>query len=582
MQEQIAQIEVLTGRSEHEIAESFEKLLDINTEQDILEVLRNEHLAFLFCENYRDKSTGWGTYFGPMMVWKAEDGRIMESPSIQLLNEEIITYWEQRAKTSLNSLMKARYLGLVWEFSEKVTGKKPEYKIAQEYCKALIMVAKEKNHKFETKIIDKLERALSIATLLNNRMLISEVKQAILDYEFSLNPDDNKAGLWGFSFDFLIFNKKVDLSEDEERIIVENLEHRLDRLKNGDPWICENAAARLARYYRSKGLNQDCSRVIGTLGEKFEEAASKSPSLVAQSLLEHIHKVYSQFERHQDKERIMTTIRSIGKEINKDMKHIEHSSSIDGDEFRKYINLMTDGNLHDVLFRIAIQYIPRHDDVKTQVFELAKEYPLKFLFKTRIIDAHGRVVATIGGLNDDLDGNIVRQMYQNICISQIFLASVFSELIRKFNLNSNDLIEYLFSSPVFFDNQRDILFNGIQKYFDHEYMIASHLIIPQIEATIRNFVELAGGIVLKPSRVGGFQLKTLDDLLRCEEFINTYGEDISFYFRVVLTDQRGWNMRNNICHGFFQPSEFSANAAEQLIHILLVLSLARNSNGQEV
>jgi hypothetical protein len=28
-----------------------------------------------------------------------------------------------------------------------------------------------------------------------------------------------------------------------------------------------------------------------------------------------------------------------------------------------------------------------------------------------------------------------------------------------------------------------------------------------------------------------------------------FGDNLSFYFRILLTDQRGWNMRNNVCHG---------------------------------
>ncbi|MDX2375140.1 hypothetical protein NJD71_13585 [Psychrobacter sp. PP-21] len=41
-----------------------------------------ERIAFGFCEDYQHKQSGWGTYFGPMMVWVGDDGKAYESPSI--------------------------------------------------------------------------------------------------------------------------------------------------------------------------------------------------------------------------------------------------------------------------------------------------------------------------------------------------------------------------------------------------------------------------------------------------------------------------------------------------------------------
>ena len=40
-----------------------------------------EAIAFDFCENYPNGETGWGTYYGPMMVWSNDDGTVSESPS---------------------------------------------------------------------------------------------------------------------------------------------------------------------------------------------------------------------------------------------------------------------------------------------------------------------------------------------------------------------------------------------------------------------------------------------------------------------------------------------------------------------
>jgi hypothetical protein len=78
-----------------------------------------EAMAFSFCENYRSQETGWGTYLGPVAVWKNNDGTTVEIPNINQVTTAIIHYWSQRAEEAKNPILKARYADLVWDFSEK-------------------------------------------------------------------------------------------------------------------------------------------------------------------------------------------------------------------------------------------------------------------------------------------------------------------------------------------------------------------------------------------------------------------------------------------------------------------------------
>jgi hypothetical protein len=81
--------------------------------------------------------------------------------------------------------------------------------------------------------------------------------------------------------------------------------------------------------------------------------------------------------------------------------------------------------------------------------------------------------------------------------------------------------------------------------------------------------------VLKPRQGGGFHLRILDDILRSEQVKHALGEDVALYFRVVLTDQRGWNIRNDVCHGSSPHDQLSKGVADRLMHILLVLAQLR-------
>ena len=88
-----------------------------------------------------------------------------------------------------------------------------------------------------------------------------------------------------------------------------------------------------------------------------------------------------------------------------------------------------------------------------------------------------------------------------------------------------------------------------------------------------------GGATLRKNRQGGLQLRTFDDLLRDKRVEDCFGTDSSFYFRVLLTDQRGWNMRNDVCHGISPVGVFNYSTADRIMHVvLLCLAQVKENN----
>jgi hypothetical protein len=206
---------------------------------------------------------------------------------------------------------------------------------------------------------------------------------------------------------------------------------------------------------------------------------------------------------------------------------------------------------------------------------MEQQASLSFFVTKQLQDYQGRPVATIGSLDTDLEGNLAYQMSQNMDITAIFLNQVLNRATIKQNISSEVLLEYLYESPLFQEDRKEIIRAGLDEYFNDNHLVAIHLLIPQIEATIRYLVETAGGAVMKARRESGFQLITFDELLRDERIKTVFGEDATFYFRVLFTDQRGWNIRNNVCHGFVPAPFFNARLSDRIIHILLCLALVR-------
>jgi len=560
--------------SEHSISSKINKI----TEKDQSSEAIAERIAFGFCEDYLDKQNGWGTYYGPMMVWVGDDGKAYESPSISLVTNDIIEHWKTRSQNTTNPVMKARYTGLIWDLSETAIGIKPDYKIAIDYVNALLDITDNELSEHSTETITKITRAYKVASGLNNSDLIERCIESAINLEDRISEDD-KAGLWGFCFDLFVLCKSSNLSEAQEKKLVDDLESRLVRVsKEHSPWVCESAGIPLATYYRSDGMNDDVTRVIDVVGRCFEESCEGIAPMQASSWLQHVHDIYISFNLKENAERVSKKIYEIGPDVVESMQEFSHGMEIPKEKLDAYLDSMTSGGLEITLKRIAVRFLPKKDQVEQQVLELAKNHPLTYLFTKTLQDHKGRPVATIGGIEDDLEGNTIHQLSQNMNIDSFFLRHSFNKASEVYAMSAEEVTDFVCKSPIFEESKKDLILAGVQSYLKEDYISAIHVLVPQAEAGIRMLVELMGGSTLRKNRQGGLQLRTFDDLLRDVSVENCFGTDSSFYFRILLTDQRGWNMRNDVCHGINPAGAFNYSMADRIMHVILCLAQVRESD----
>ena len=565
--------------SERDVSKAIQSVRDQNLSEPPMQLIA-EAMAFDFWENYRDQTTGWGTYYGPMFVFSKGDGTATEWPSVKIVTEQIINYWTERARTTKHPVLRARYADLVWDFQKVVTNESPHYSIAQIVIDSTIEMAQRNCCAPEVNVIRKLERALSLACALNDSSRIEKVAVTIIAYEDAIT-DDSKPGLWGFSYDLLFENDKVKLGTDQKQKLIDDLEGHLMRASEPakkeeiDPWAVEAASLRLAKYYRKVGRGEDTKRVIVAIGNAFIQASSKASALQTSAWLQRVHATFKEFGLSDEAEKISIKLREVGEKAKSELKSFSHTVEVPKEKMEEYIAALIEGELNIVLTRIAAHFIPKKSEVEKQLKELASKAPVAFLIPMELQDNMGRPLAKVGSLEEDLAGHTVKQMSQNMAFESIFLRQVLKSLVKKYPTFENLFVDYLFRSPIFVDDRKSIIGQGVKEYLHGNHMVAAHLLIPQIENALRVLLETAGGSVLKPARGGGFNLKVLDDLLREPLLVQVFGEDIVFYFRALLVDPRGWNLRNCICHGLCDASEFGPSMSDRIIHVLLCLALVR-------
>lgn len=561
--------------SEAEISDQFRMLGIYYNKMNICE--QSEIMAFMLTEDYKEKEDGWGIYYGPHMVWTAKNGERVESPSIDKITKEVIDYWRVRTEEVVSPILISRYSDLVIEFSKLGENRAKDYQLYKNVIDNNILIYEKSLYKHKIYAAKKLKRAFDLAKEIKDGDSINKVKKAIINFESHV--EDDKPGIWGNAFELFIMKNKKLSTEEEKNEIIELLNLRVERLmgekKETNILAIEKAIEQLATYYRSTNNNQAVKNILGKLEDAYNIFLENKAPMQRHNFYEKLYSLYREFGLMDKAKSVLAQIREEGKEVVANIQKFSFSSTIQKDEIEKYIKQLLDGDLETCISRIVWHYIPNKNEVVNCLMEEAQESPFQFLVGNQLLDSDGRIIANIGPLEDDLEGHIVCKISENMSISRFFMAEVFKAWSNEGSLNSAEIIERLETTSLISEEKKAILQIGLDAYFDKNYIVSINVLIPQIEAMFRTLVELAGGNVLKVNRQGNYQLITFDQVLREPILENIFGNDTMLYLRILFTDQRGWNIRNNVCHGLINDNYFNRGIADRIIHTMLLLGLVK-------
>ncbi len=573
---------------EHDIAKVIKDILakDTNykpTTEDIA-----EQMAFDFVEAYSNDNSGWEIYYGPMFILPNQEGQMVEYPSIKRVDEATLKYWAKRARETKNFILSSRYADLVVDLSPKVINKNADVDLFQIVIDSNIAIC-EKSLADPLDCETKIKRALVLAIQINNQEKIAKVKETIINFEKKVATDD-MPGLWGFAFKWLIldFGKKITLTETEKAELIKALEDRLKRVKK-DVWLTENAVSLLAEYYANKKDEDNLMRVLDVL-----EKSLKIDNLINSDVLSKVHayeKIHEIYQKYGNKgflgamaasNRISQEMRQLDLNWNKSLKEISVTTAIkqkDIDDFLKAIFGEKEQNkLEVIIAKIVINFLPKKEAVKKQLKDVSEKYPIQFLCTTQVISDDGILIAKLSTLEEDYDNHFQRYASQYIQSNSFFLALANDEMKKR--ISKQNIIDYFRNSTLFKNENKEYLERAISAYWDNDYLVSSHLFCPLIESAIRELVKNCGGIILKLNNLGGYDCLTLCQLLKgqgeiIEKVFAGIGQNMAFYFRLVLTERLGMNLRNDFAHGFSKKKFFTGGVSDRLFHVMMCLSLVK-------
>jgi hypothetical protein len=575
LQETLKLIEDITDKkSSEDLIIKHLRNVSIQNEEEKLQ-LSYEMLAFGFLECEINKDSLWDTYYQPWAVLNNPDGTKYGVPDINQITSFTLQYWEWRINETQNPLLIIRYTGLLIDFKQKITKERLHHSIVTNHINSIIDLASQNIHAVPTEVFKKLKRGLVLSTALKNKELIQKLKDTILKYE-GLHSVDVSPGLWGYAFDLLIFNKYVILTELEESSIVYELENKLERsvcAADNQSWPAENAAKRLAKYYRKKGQIEKMKSALLKVGDIYERFIVETGSPFAAAELEDLYEIYEEFGMKEESNKILVKIRELGPKYEAQLQAVGSKQHVDREVIEKYLLDMTQGNTSQIIHRFINCFIPKIYECEKALKESSKTEPLLYISPTSILDKKGRKTATINSIEEDFEGHLIRYISDDLVYSSFGLHIILNEIVEKSIIKEGEIIEFLKKCPVINEDRINLLSKALNAFYAGDYIIFLHLVIPQIEEAMRNLLEELGGIVMKPSKGGGFHLKSFDEILRDKLIVESFTLDLVTYYRIVFTDQRGWNLRNDICHGMSNLNEFNLKNAARVLHALLCLGL---------
>lgn len=571
-----------------EIAEKIKSILTTDKQVITDKFDHAEYIAFYFWANDNEESKKQNRYYFPMMSGTTKDGVTTEFPDPKFVDSDVIEYWKARATISKHPFLINRYADLVVDFQQRTQDGKFDYVMAQRVIDSTMQIC---NLSLDDGLgcKQKLKRALFLSTLINDGQRLEQVKQNIIDTEQKF-ADDDKPGLWGYGFEWLVLDGQQEktLSDAHKKRLISDLEDRLKRLMNvGSPsaWNVECAVSLLAKYYSKTGNEGNVEIVLSQLEQAYRKNLyANSDGLLVVNYLEKLSDVYLLYAHFSFAkaaiQRIKQEMSNLSKHTSFDLKKF----SVDMDLNKKDIDAVLnsafgekrDLNLGQTIKHIAVTYVPRKDKMEKELKEFSSKYVYLSLGNHSILSTDGFSSAKYGSVQEDFERHLLNHFSQNLHFQSGFLRLVLGELTKTKKIE--EVFNELVLSPVFQEDDKYFLLEVLKRYWSGDYLSASCLMIPLIEDSVRNIYRLNNLSFISSNDDGGYDVESLNRLLErgvIKQIYGVFGDHVEYYFRVLLTERIGWNLRNNFAHGINKNAFNRIDVADRLLQVLFCLSLVR-------
>jgi hypothetical protein len=560
-------------------AEVFDRLRGVlgnrQVSPDEFAVYLGESNAFFFSPMRKDDAPFPG-YFQPPVWFTAPDGSTVYSPDPASLTSAALALWRQHLQECAHPVLRGRYADLLWEFQKQVDGTRPPLQYAQTAMDAYFAAAAQVGAASH-QVVVWLNRAIGVATSVGDQTrLAAGVQQAIAWVQNTQEAQNARS--YVFLFEAIYDNRRV--AGPEKAAIIAYLESVLTATTNQSGTTFDFATAEivadlLATHFRRSNTKADEERVIRAAGLATEFAARQASALFAMTWLQKLLERYRNFGMNADADRVQVEARRRGIDSGEEMKKRAHTFTIPEETIAAYRTwLIEPQKPRDLLLRWATNNAPSVKGARETLKQSLTATPLLARIGVTAINA-GQFVSKAGSIEDDLEGRAGVHLRQMIEMRFNLFVGGWQHIQQNKPLSADDILGALSISPVFTADGLELIGEGIKRFFADDQLGATHILLPQIECALRNFLGLLGRPTNKAVRgeSGVMQERNMNEALGDPAIRAVLPEDFQRHLQIVFASRLGFNLRNVVAHGLLPASQFSILTSLMALQGLLLMSL---------
>lgn len=205
------------------------------------------------------------------------------------------------------------------------------------------------------------------------------------------------------------------------------------------------------------------------------------------------------------------------------------------------------------------------DEMRKSALERMRQFVFSSLFSSTVMSRDGRVIAKRPAMSlgtepkaDDeiaIRAEMVRDY--GILVGIVVQGDIWPALevlLLEHRLRETDFVGLARQSPIVPKDRAELFGKALFAGYDRDFVVALHLLIPQIEHMVRVHLKQAGAKTTNLDKDGIENENGLSTLMDLPEADTVFGKDLAFELKTLFCDAFGPNLRNELAHGLLDAN----------------------------
>ncbi|NTU47035.1 DUF4209 domain-containing protein [Candidatus Roizmanbacteria bacterium] len=554
-----------------QIAEFFEKLLDENKvkltpEQD--QKLRWEFLLFRLTTKNKFASDGTSTdRFVPMAIF--EGGGIFPDPNSLT---PALEYFEERAKMCTNSILKARYLDILWEKSQSKSKHLFAIEAVSEY---LSNVDQYENEEAIMERLDGLQRATELALIIEkntDKKILTNKIVSKLNEQIESTSKTGKCR-WLIEMFELVVSLISFYSNEELLRFASVCDLAVDSYHKESNFHIQRHFLALKSQLLKSVLPTSKQEIDEAIGQTYlDEADAKSDSgIVRAHFLQEAVDHFNKLGNKKKVDELISQIKDATKQAidNKEFKQFSSTIELKPEDEKSIKESLGKGEEVPERMGTVSTFFPNWNHAVKMTEDHSKKFVFMHLAK-KVTFGSKYPISDPRTPEKETEDQVMGNFQIEVQIANQWLTIFLGQLIEADKVSAEDFRKFFSKLELIDPDTYSTVMEGVNLYFEGKHFQAVCVLAPQLEDLLRHLLSIFGGQTTTLHKdAHAFTEKNLNRILA--ELRPHISDELFHYISWVMDDYRGYNLRYMVGHGFFKTKHGSTLYSTALLHIFCVL-----------